>query len=127
MCDVDHFKDFNDRHGHKCGDHILIEVSQFLKNGVRKGDLVARWGVLLLIILPNTRSKMPSKSQKQYDVSWKTSSMPVTPRSGSQQVLSISEINGQVLTDEALLQADKSLYVAKQNGRNQGRLNLLTA
>lgn len=88
---------------------------------MRKGDLVARWGgEEFLIILPNTRSEdaikvaetIRSKLEKTR-INACDSEIRVTASFG------ISEINGQVLTDEALLQADKSLYVAKQNGRNQ--------
>lgn len=44
FCDVDHFKSVNDTHGHAVGDRVLAEVSRVLRQGRRKGDLVARWG-----------------------------------------------------------------------------------
>ena len=42
--DVDHFKDFNDRYGHKSGDRVLQMVAETLRQSVRSFDTVCRWG-----------------------------------------------------------------------------------
>jgi diguanylate cyclase (GGDEF)-like protein len=44
MCDVDHFKSFNDRFGHAVGDQVLQTMSQLLARGTREGDLLCRLG-----------------------------------------------------------------------------------
>ncbi len=44
IVDVDHFKAFNDRHGHAIGDRVLTEVARRLQSAFRETDLVARWG-----------------------------------------------------------------------------------
>jgi diguanylate cyclase (GGDEF)-like protein/PAS domain S-box-containing protein len=44
VADVDHFKDFNDRHGHEAGDRALKTVAATLALAVRPFDTVARWG-----------------------------------------------------------------------------------
>lgn len=44
MLDVDHCKAVNDRHGHAEGDQVLKGVAQSLHEGLRVGDIVARWG-----------------------------------------------------------------------------------
>ena len=44
MIDVDHFKQYNDRHGHPAGDEVLRGVSQILQHGRRANDVVARYG-----------------------------------------------------------------------------------
>lgn len=44
MLDVDHFKQVNDRYGHACGDHCLIELAGRIRESIRSIDLAARWG-----------------------------------------------------------------------------------
>ena len=44
MIDVDHFKGYNDRHGHLAGDNALRGVSKILQHGRRANDVVARYG-----------------------------------------------------------------------------------
>jgi diguanylate cyclase (GGDEF)-like protein/PAS domain S-box-containing protein len=44
MCDLDHFKQFNDSFGHEAGDLVLREMAAALQQNVRKGDIVCRFG-----------------------------------------------------------------------------------
>jgi len=54
--DLDMFKRVNDNYGHYVGDEVLIETAQRLKNHVRAGDIVCRWGgEELLVLLPDTK------------------------------------------------------------------------
>ena len=55
MADIDHFKDFNDRHGHARGDEVLRLVAGCLAGGVRETDLAARYGgEEFVVLLPET-------------------------------------------------------------------------
>jgi len=54
IADVDHFKHYNDSHGHQLGDVVLASVAAIFKNNIRRGDLAARYGgEEFVVILPN--------------------------------------------------------------------------
>jgi diguanylate cyclase (GGDEF)-like protein len=44
MFDIDHFKDYNDGHGHQEGNKVLVKVAEMLRKTGRRGDVVARYG-----------------------------------------------------------------------------------
>ncbi len=54
MFDIDYFKRINDGYGHSCGDQVLVQVSQIVRNSLREGDVYGRWGgEEFLILLPH--------------------------------------------------------------------------
>jgi len=124
LVDIDHFKAFNDNHGHLAGDFVLIKTAQLLNTLIRKGDYLARFGgEEFLIILPNTNindakvvaDKINKKiAQTVYKFENKTD-LNVTVSMG------LTDNNSNNYKDEyqMLKDADMALYEAKNNGRNQ--------
>lgn len=51
VIDIDDFKEFNDRHGHVCGDEVLVRFAEILKRAVRSSDYVVRWGGEEFVVL----------------------------------------------------------------------------
>lgn len=55
ICDVDHFKDVNDRYSHAVGDAVLAQLGRALRHGVREADIVARYGgEEFVVVFPQT-------------------------------------------------------------------------
>ena len=124
MVDVDHFKKFNDTHGHQTGDHVLKFVGAMLKNAVKASDLPARYGgEEFALILPNTdlssavalaesirvavASKRLRKKQTGDDIGNITMSLGVSQYRPGESLSAL------------IKRADDGLYQAKGLGRNQ--------
>ena len=123
MLDIDHFKKFNDTYGHACGDMVLIEVAQIIKNTVRAEDLAARYGgeefVVLLCdveqeqafeIAENIRKAVETK-----DFVFEGQHMNVSISVGISMYFGIKEMTAKLLVEHA----DAALYESKNNGRNR--------
>ena len=117
MCDIDNFKDINDRFGHNVGDEIIKGVASILKNSIRDSDYVCRFGGDEFFIsfygcdLETVKKRM---NYILYDIS-NTLIIPnkiVTISAG----LSVKE-DGQNIED-IIKEADDALYESKRNGKN---------
>jgi len=123
MFDLDHFKDYNDDLGHLAGDQCLVRVAQVLRAAVgRPGDLAVRYGGEEFgLLLENTGLEDAAKiaetvRQKIHDLDMTYhGTRHITVSAG---VASLIPDGGQ--TEMFLIrEADKALYRAKQQGRNQ--------
>lgn len=125
MADIDHFKDFNDAHGHLEGDSVLETVAGLLSGSKRDSDLVARFGgEEFVILLPDTAIS-PAVEVAEHIRStilrhpW--ADEPVTVSIG----ITTYCPHGEHLTDaeevenRLIAEADRALYHSKNNGRNQ--------
>ena len=55
LCDVDHFKEVNDKYGHLIGDQVLVKITESIKKSIRLSDILARWGgEEFAVLLPHT-------------------------------------------------------------------------
>jgi diguanylate cyclase (GGDEF)-like protein/PAS domain S-box-containing protein len=121
LCDVDHFKHYNDSYGHLAGDDCLRRVAQVLRHSVgRPGDVVARYGgEEFALILPATQSEgaihLIQKIQAQIaDLQILNQSNMLTLSFGLATFFSAQENT----PTQLITAADQALYRAKQNGRN---------
>ena len=125
MMDIDHFKRVNDTYGHAAGDEIIKGIARTICNEVRAEiDLVARYGgeefvVALVDTTPegikDTAERIRKAVEKSpFDIKQKDP-LHVTVSIGAYLVSPDSRID----MEESLKLADKALYKAKNNGRNQ--------
>jgi diguanylate cyclase (GGDEF)-like protein len=124
MCDVDHFKLFNDTYGHPAGDKVLQRVARALANGCRSGDQVYRYGgEEFLLILPNQTldgghisAERPRSAVEGLGIPHRASpSKKVTVSVG---LAALSANQGKTI-GKWLEDADAALYRAKAAGRNR--------
>ena len=118
ILDIDHFKRFNDIHGHQTGDDILRDLSQLIKNRIRTTDLLARWGgEEFVIILSNTLIDAAHNFAESIRVSIEdynfNNNLKLTCSFG---VTGITEGDYEELIFQ---RADSALYQAKKDGRNR--------
>jgi diguanylate cyclase (GGDEF)-like protein/putative nucleotidyltransferase with HDIG domain/PAS domain S-box-containing protein len=118
MVDIDHFKSVNDNHGHSVGDQVLQKVAETLKATARDADVVARYGgEEFAVLLPHTDILDGAVCAERFRKALAAMKFPHLSVTAS---LGVSAISLHPASPQELLdQADKSLYVAKRNGRNQ--------
>jgi diguanylate cyclase (GGDEF)-like protein len=121
LLDVDRFKSINDNYGHANGDIVLQHLVNTLNKYVRSQDLVSRWGgEEFLILLPNTdiESAAIIAERIRINVAESRAANGLISYTISLGVASFNESNHQSLK-LLLVDIDKALYQAKNNGRNQ--------
>lgn len=128
LCDIDYFKNYNDTYGHLAGDICLQHVAQSIKsNFTRSGDLVARYGgEEFVIVLLNVEKEVALTLAERMRINVQNLQL-VHESSEIAKVVTISVGCTTIVPDKnttvAMLveQADKALYMAKENGRNNVR------
>ncbi|KPZ70681.1 Response regulator PleD [Shewanella sp. P1-14-1] len=124
MVDIDHFKTFNDTHGHLVGDKVLAFVGFALKQSVKGNDFVARYGgEEFVVMLPNTEFKDAMTVAESIRERIAMRQLTIGKENKQQLghiTVSIGLANIQPGDDsETLLKrADDMLYQAKSSGRN---------
>jgi diguanylate cyclase len=124
ICDVDHFKKFNDTHGHQVGDQVLKLMGRILVENIKGSDLPARYGgEEFVIILPETPLKGASIVADH--LREKLASRKLS-RKGSEDTygkvtmsIGVTEYIFGESMDELIKRADSLLYKAKEDGRNR--------
>lgn len=124
LCDIDHFKQINDRYGHLQGDKVINFIGQLLLNAVRSHDVAARTGGEEFVLMLNGTSNINAmniahriKSQiAGQDARSSQGALP-KPVTMSMGVYTVTEANCTI--EECLERADQAMYRAKKEGRNR--------
>ncbi len=123
LFDIDHFKQINDRHGHKTGDRVLLSVVSIVREQIRKTDFLGRLGgdefVVVLRDIPRDMA-----TQAAWNVLQSVGGSPFKLYKDSDVLVQVTLSLGMAFlrpddTAESFLdRADKALYKAKEDGRN---------
>ena len=126
VLDIDHFKKFNDTYGHKTGDKVLKSVAATVSNSIRVSDHIFRYGgeefvVILGRINKETTKNLSEKIRREVERDYLVD--------GDNELKVTMSIGAAIITPEdteasLFERADKALYQAKQNGRNQTLLDI---
>ena len=122
MMDLDNFKQFNDNHGHKCGDVILQSFANFLVEHTRRADVICRFGgEEFVILMPNTphhigyeRAEMWRQDFSETAIDYDGMKFSATFSAG------VATFPQHGHTGDLILQAaDQALYRSKDSGKNK--------
>ena len=131
MIDIDHFKKFNDTHGHLIGDQVLRLVAHTLVENLKGRDVIARFGgEEFVILLPHTKVGDAEKVGNQLRASLATKHIRRRSTHETLGAVTISigaaEYCPGEAGDDVIARADKALYQAKNVGRNRVISGILT-
>lgn len=125
MLDIDNFKLINDSYGHQIGDRVLVALVQKSKQLIRKEDFFARYGGdEFIIIFPGISLKDTLKKTKNLCITIADTRYAVDETEGSKPLsftisLGVSTRRRNDTVTSLIDRADKALYKAKQQGKNQ--------
>lgn len=122
MCDLYDFKSVNDTYGHQAGDEVLKQLGEIRRKSFRITDLVAYGGeefmILLDDVLMEEAEKTAAKLRQEIEA---TEFVISSSQDHLKQIISIgvSEYKQGEPIDAFIARADKAVYMAKRNGKNQ--------
>ena len=122
MLDVDHFKPYNDQHGHLAGDYALCLVAHTLRHQLRPKDSMARYGgEEFVILLPGIDAQEGRNIGQRLRESLEqvpSFYSPIGILPGVTASIGLAQMQSRDSLESLIARADKALYQAKQQGRN---------
>ncbi|MDV2079544.1 sensor domain-containing diguanylate cyclase [Marinobacter xestospongiae] len=130
LCDIDHFKKFNDTYGHQNGDRVLKAVSEALHDAIRQVDVVCRYGgEEFVVILPNCDREQAGEAAERLRQTMAALSVQLADG----QTVAISGSFGVAIQSDQdsdpetlIRRADDALYDSKRHGRDRVTLAAAT-
>ncbi len=120
LCDVDHFKPYNDRLGHLAGDQALRTIASTVRGALREGDAAYRFGgEELLLVLRDASTADAAKVAERVRSAVERAALPHPDAQSGMLTVSIGVAGGDSEPGTLLARADTAVYEAKRRGRNQ--------
>jgi diguanylate cyclase (GGDEF)-like protein len=121
MLDLDHFKEVNDTHGHLIGDEVLVGFTRLVRDCVRRGDLVVRYGgEEFCVLLPATPLAAASALAERIRTAMAATTLTARPFRVTVSIgLTCYTGERDVSVADLLSRADEALYRAKEEGRDR--------
>ena len=124
MMDVDHFKNYNDTHGHPAGDGVLRSIGRLMEESARPGDVIARYGgeeFILCFTGVSTEQQAFELADALRERIESYAFYGADQQPGGRLTVSLGAAMSQTEQplDELIEQADRALYQSKKSGRNQ--------
>jgi diguanylate cyclase (GGDEF)-like protein len=131
MFDIDHFKQINDRYGHRAGDTVLCAVVEKLRNAVRNIDIVGRWGgeeFVALLPKADAQAARIVADRLQYHIDSLAVPSPRLRDSKVRQNITLTVSIGittylahdpAITIQDLMHECDSAMYQAKAEGRNR--------
>lgn len=121
IIDIDFFKKINDNYGHSCGDYVLKEIAYIMNQNFRQTDILFRYGgEEFTVILTETPQKTACVPLERLRKKIENNKFLFNGKEFSLTVsIGISSNTDYDTAQEMFDEADKALYKAKNNGRNQ--------
>jgi diguanylate cyclase (GGDEF)-like protein len=123
MFDIDHFKKFNDTHGHQTGDLVLVQFAQLLRANTRRSDICCRYGgEEMAVVMPETRLSAAAMLAEKLCERIRSHEFS---GSGGQKLSVTTSIGVSTYheklesADDLVGAADEALYRAKHEGRDR--------
>jgi diguanylate cyclase (GGDEF)-like protein/PAS domain S-box-containing protein len=117
LFDIDDFKEVNDTFGHDIGDHVLVELVNIVKENVRASDVFARWGGEEFVILM-VNTDIDIAFAKANEIRKKIQNYKIEKVGYITCSFGVASPSSQMDPNSIFKNADKALYKAKANGKN---------